>query len=93
MAEVKIRNLFKSYGNTEVIHGLDVDIGDGTDNLQRVGFYYANHGTAANRPHLDLTTEAAAAGYGNDVIGVTSTSISKVIGVATADIEKVIGVD
>ena len=29
MAEVKIRNLFKSYGNTEVIHGLDVDIGDG----------------------------------------------------------------
>ena len=73
---------------------LDVDPNlDGTDNLQRVGFYYANHGTAANRPHLDLTTEAAAAGYGNDVIGVTSTSISKVIGVATADIEKVIGVD
>ena len=29
MAEVKIRNLFKSYGNTEVIHGLDVDIEDG----------------------------------------------------------------
>ena len=29
MAEVKIRNLFKSYGNTEVIHGLDVDIVDG----------------------------------------------------------------
>ena len=29
MAEVKIRELFKSYGNTEVIHGLDVDIEDG----------------------------------------------------------------
>ena len=29
MAEVKIRDLFKSYGNTEVIHGLDVDIEDG----------------------------------------------------------------
>ena len=29
MAEVKIRKLFKSYGNTEVIHGLDVDIEDG----------------------------------------------------------------
>ena len=29
MAEVKIRDLFKSYGNTEVIHGLDIDIDDG----------------------------------------------------------------
>ena len=29
MAEVKIRKLFKSYGSTEVIHGLDVDIEDG----------------------------------------------------------------
>jgi len=29
MAEVKIRELFKSYGNTEVIHGLDVNIEDG----------------------------------------------------------------
>ena len=29
MAEVKIRDLFKSYGPTEVIHGLDVDIEDG----------------------------------------------------------------
>ena len=73
---------------------LDVDPNlDGTDNLQRVGFYYANHGTAANRPHLDLTTEAAAAGYGNDVIGVSSGDTSKVIGVATADMGKVIGVD
>lgn len=29
MAEVTIRKLRKSYGATEVIHGLDVDIGDG----------------------------------------------------------------
>jgi len=29
MAEVKIRDLFKSYGDTEVIHGLDIDIEDG----------------------------------------------------------------
>ena len=29
MAEVKMRDLFKSYGNTEVIHGLDIDIEDG----------------------------------------------------------------
>ena len=29
MAEVKIRELFKSYGNIEVIHGLDIDIEDG----------------------------------------------------------------
>ena len=29
MAEVTIRNLRKSYGTTEVIHGLDVDIENG----------------------------------------------------------------
>ena len=29
MAEVKVRDLFKSYGSTEVIHGLEVDIEDG----------------------------------------------------------------
>ena len=29
MAEVTIRNLRKSYGTTEVIHGLDVDIKNG----------------------------------------------------------------
>ena len=73
---------------------LDVDPnpGDGSSNLQRVGFYYANHSTSAKRPHLDLTT-AAAAGYSNTVIGVASANISTVKGVATADIEKVIGVD
>ncbi|MDG2404541.1 MAG: ATP-binding cassette domain-containing protein, partial [Paracoccaceae bacterium] len=29
MAKVKVRDLFKSYGSTEVIHGLEVDIEDG----------------------------------------------------------------
>ncbi|MDG2474924.1 MAG: sn-glycerol-3-phosphate ABC transporter ATP-binding protein UgpC [Paracoccaceae bacterium] len=29
MAQVKIRDLFKSYGSVEVLHGLDVDIDDG----------------------------------------------------------------
>ena len=29
MAEVKIRDLFKSYGDIEVLHGLEVDIEDG----------------------------------------------------------------
>ena len=29
MAKVKIRDLFKAYGATEVIHGLDIDIEDG----------------------------------------------------------------
>ncbi|MEE2773773.1 MAG: sn-glycerol-3-phosphate ABC transporter ATP-binding protein UgpC [Pseudomonadota bacterium] len=29
MAEVKIRDLFKSYGEVEVLHGLEVDIDDG----------------------------------------------------------------
>ena len=38
---------------------LDVDPNlDGTTNAQYGGFYYANHGTAANRPHLDFTTGA-----------------------------------
>ena len=44
-----------------------------------------------SRPKIDYT--AGTAGYGHDVIGVTSTNISTVIGVATADIDKVIGVD
>ena len=71
---------------------LDVDPnpGDGSSNLQRVGFYYANHGTSGNRPHLDLTTGAA--GYGNAVMGVAAASISTVKGVATANIDKVKGV-
>ena len=29
MAQVIVRNLRKSFGNVEVIHGVDVDIGDG----------------------------------------------------------------
>ena len=43
-----------------------------------------------SRPKIDYT--AGAAGYGHDVIGVTSTNISTVIGVATADIDNVIDV-
>ena len=44
-----------------------------------------------SRPKIDYT--AGAAGYGHNVIGVSSGNISKVIGIATADIDKVIGVD
>ena len=40
-------------------------------------------------PYLSFT--AVAPGYGNDVIGVSSSNINKVIKVATADISKVIG--
>lgn len=70
---------------------LDVDPNlDGTNNLVRTGFYYANHGTSGNRPHLDYTTGAA--GYGNAVMGVAAASISTVKGVATANIDKVKGV-
>ena len=43
-----------------------------------------------SRPKIDYT--AGAAGYGHDVIGVTSTNISTVIGIATADIDNVIDV-
>ena len=49
-------------------------------------YAYCNFGTV---PYLSFT--AVAPGYGNDIIGVSSSDISKVIGVATADISKVIG--
>ena len=49
--------------------------------------------TASNRPKLELTYGAAAAGFGHATIGVASANIGKIIGVATADIGKVIGVD
>ena len=41
-------------------------------------------------PYLSFT--ATPTGYGNDIIGVSSSDISKVIDVATADISQVIGV-
>ena len=50
-------------------------------------FAYCNFGTV---PYLSFT--AVAPGYGNDIIGVSSSNISKVIDVATADISTVIGV-
>jgi len=40
-------------------------------------------------PYLDFT--ATPTGYGNDVIGVSSSNISKVISVATANIDEIIG--
>jgi len=42
-----------------------------------------------NKIKLDITYTT---GYGNDVIGVSSTTIVNVIGVATADIDNIIGV-
>lgn len=44
---------------------------------------------SSNPIQLDITYTPS--GYGNDVIGVSSSSIVKVIGVASADISKVIG--
>ena len=41
---------------------------------------------------LEVTYTEAAAGYGNDVIGVASANISKVNGIATADISRVNGI-
>ena len=41
---------------------------------------------------LEVTYTEAAAGYGNDVIGIDSGDISKINGIATADISKVNGI-
>lgn len=77
------------YLNCAVIEGdYDYD-GDGptlgTDVSARVEFL-----DATNPIQLELTYSAA--GYGNDVIGVSSDTIGEVIGVATANIGKIIGV-
>jgi hypothetical protein len=48
---------------------------------------YANFNTV---PYLSFT--ATPTGYGNDIIGVTSSNIGEVISVASADISEVIGV-
>ena len=48
---------------------------------------YANYNTV---PYLSFT--ATALGYGNDVIGVSSSNIASVNAVATADISEIIGV-
>ena len=58
-----------------------------------VRFRSTEDSTASNRPKLELTYGAAAAGFGHATIGVASANIGKIIGVATADIGKVIGVD
>ena len=66
---------------------VDPNNAGGSSNLQRTGIVYANHGTSASRPHLNLTTGTAA--YGNNVNGV---SIERVNGIAAADIEKISGI-
>tara|TARA_R110002167_G_scaffold324398_2_gene530461 strand:- start:3595 stop:4152 length:558 start_codon:yes stop_codon:yes gene_type:complete len=48
-------------------------------------------GISAYELFVTVDYTAAAAGYGNDVIGVASANIGKVNGVATGDIEKVNG--
>jgi hypothetical protein len=54
------------------------------------GMYFQESSGTSFDPILRYT--AAATGYANDVIGVSSTNIAKVNGVATANIDKVIGV-
>ena len=54
---------------------------------RRSGLRFKN---SSNPIQLDITYTPA--GYGKDVMGVTSSNIVKVIGVASADISKVIGV-
>ena len=45
------------------------------------------------QPFLSVTGIAAAIGYGNDVLGVSSGNISSVIGVGISNIDEVIGLD
>ena len=54
---------------------------------RRSGLRFKN---SSNPIQLDITYTPA--GYGKDVMGVTSSNIVKVIGVASADISKIIGV-
>ncbi len=54
---------------------------------RRSGLRFKN---SSNPIELDITYTPA--GYGKDVMGVTSTSIVKIMGVPSADISKVIGV-
>ena len=65
---------------------------NGTDASSDVHYdYHANFSTGASG-FVPFVSFDFAAGYGNDVIGVSSGNIAKVIGVATADIANVIGV-
>ena len=64
---------------------LDVDP-QPTGGSQITGINFANHGTSAKRPFLELTVVT---GYGHKVINVEASDISKVIGVPTANIGKV----
>lgn len=71
---------------------LDVDP-QPSSGLQRTGCHFADDTNSGNRPNLALNFGAATTGYGNNVIGVSSSDIAKVNGVATGNIGKVIGVD
>ena len=59
---------------------------------QITGLNFADHGTVAKRPFLEITI-GTPSGYGHKVINVPASDISTVAGVATANIDKVIGVD
>ena len=56
---------------------------------RRTGMYFVEYSGTSTDPIIDYT--AASAGYGNDVIGVSSANIDNIIGVATANIDNVIG--
>ena len=58
----------------------------GSSAFYRIGFQFTNN--VASRPYIEYTL----AGYGNDVIEVSSANIDKVIGVEAANIDKIIGV-
>jgi hypothetical protein len=60
-------------------------------NYNKFHVYYSEGTGTTKDPKLEIEG-LTAAGYGHDVIGVTSTNISTVIGIATADIDNVIDV-
>jgi hypothetical protein len=71
------------------------------DGSSALTFAYINNCNVRIEPNTQGTTAydlfvtvdyTAAAGYGNDVMGVASANIEKVDGIATANIEKIIGV-
>jgi len=73
-----------------VLHENDLADTAPTSGTLRTGFYFADFSGTSSDPQIEFGF--AAAGYGNDVMGVASGNIGKINGIATANINKVNGV-
>lgn len=84
-----LTNMFAAgYVKIGVIANYDYEAADPTD-AEVFDLLNLNFGSATN---MQLRFDQASAGYGQNVIGIASTSLSKVIGVTKSSISEVIGV-